>query len=103
MVAIVGMAEGSNRSRAAALQAIIGRDLFEAGLNEAAVGCAALWAFKASVSVFYDHGGLGDRPRSARRRSNCSGVIEDGRSAGAICAVARWLDIRAIGMQRQGL
>jgi len=55
--------------------------------------------------LFYDHGGLGDRPRSARRRSNCSGVIEDGRSAGAICAVARWFcwDIRAIGHAAQGL
>jgi hypothetical protein len=31
-------------------------DLFEAGLNEAAVGCAALWAFKPIAPTARDTG-----------------------------------------------
>jgi hypothetical protein len=78
---------------------MIERDLFEAGLNEAAVGDTTLWAFKPSAAVFFDRGAFGDRAGSTQRDGRRGGVIENGPSSGQICDVARWFwsDIRAIG------
>jgi hypothetical protein len=44
VVTIVGMLEGSNRSRVTGIAANTARDLFEAGLNEAACVEHGLWA-----------------------------------------------------------
>lgn len=90
VVAINRNAEGSNRSRGLRGGRGLRRDLFEAGLNEAAVSCAALWAFKPSADVFLDRAVFCDRSESARRRGKCNCAIKDGQSAGAICVVAQW-------------
>jgi hypothetical protein len=45
VVTIAGMLEGSNRSRVTGPRPSLARDLFEAGLNEAASWLKGLWAF----------------------------------------------------------
>jgi hypothetical protein len=74
---------------------MIERDLFEAGLNEAAVGDTTLWAFKPSAAVFFDRGAFGDRAGSTQRHGRRGGAIENGWSAGPVCDVARrfWMDV----------
>jgi len=78
---------------------MIERDLFEAGLNEAAVVDTTLWAFNPSAAVFFDRGALGDRAGSTQRDGRRGGAIDNGPSSGQICDVAGWFwsDIRAIG------
>lgn len=74
---------------------MIERDLFEAGLNEAAVGDTTLWAFKPSAAVFFDGGAFGDRAGSTQRDGYGGGAIGNGPSSVQICDVAPWfcLDI----------
>ena len=66
LIGLIGMLEGSNRPRVTDPAASSARDLFEAGLNEAAVGRTTLWAFEPSVAVFFDRGALGDRAGSTQ-------------------------------------